>query len=80
LGLEQKANGKDSGSSFSQPEKMAIDEMAKNNLSVGIKAYEPMMNATTINTTATNMNTAALAKTTEVLSSIQLVTSVDPWS
>jgi hypothetical protein len=74
-GIENKAGG-----GLSRPDKMNIDEMAKNNLSLGIKAYEPMIDSTRINTVATQQNTAALGKTTEVLKSIQTVTSVDPWS
>ena len=81
LGLESKT--KDSGGgggSFSRPDKMNIDDMAKNNLSLGIKAYEPMMNATRMNTAATVANTVELAKTGGFLSALQTMNSVDPWS
>ena len=81
LGLESKT--KDSGgggSGFSRPEKMNIDDMAKNNLSLGIKAYEPMMNATQMNTAATVANTVELAKTGGFLAALQTMNSVDPWS
>lgn len=79
LGLESKT--KDSGGGgFSKPEKINIDDMAKNNLSLGIKAYEPMMNATRMNTAATVANTVELAKTGGFLSALQTMNSVDPWS
>ena len=79
LGLESKTKD-DGGGGFSKPEKINIDDMAKNNLSLGIKAYEPMMNATRMNTAATVANTVELAKTGGFLSALQTMNSVDPWS
>ena len=67
------------GGGGSRPDKMAIDEMAKNNLSVGIKAYEPMMSATTINTTATISNTDALNKNGQMISSILSTVTISAW-
>ena len=81
LGLESKTKDDGGGGgSFSRPDKMNIDDMAKNNLSLGIKAYEPMMNATRMNTAATVANTVELAKTGGFLSALQNMNSVDPWS
>lgn len=80
LGLESKTKDSGGGGGFSMPEKINIDDMAKNNLSLGIKAYEPMMNATLMNTAATVANTVELAKTGGFLSALQTMNSVDPWS
>jgi len=67
------------GGGGSRPDKMAIDEMAKNNLSVGIKAYEPMMNATTVNTTATISNTDALNKNGAMITSLLSTVTISAW-
>ena len=73
-GIENKGGG-----GGSRPDKMAIDEMAKNNLSVGIKAYEPMMNATTANTTATISNTDALNKNGAMITSLLSTVTISAW-
>ena len=67
------------GGGGSRHDKMAIDEMAKNNLSVGIKAYEPMMNATTVNTTATISNTDALNKNGAMINSLLSTVTISAW-
>lgn len=82
LQLNDQAYGienKQGGGGSSRSDKMVIDEMAKNNLSLGIKAYEPMMSATTINTTATISNTEALNKNGQMISNILSTVTISAW-